>query len=946
MAADGTIYCYANPSGTSSTLFKSTDAGRSWSPTGWVQEAIVDIVTVADDANLVYYSSLSTIYKSTDAGTSFTPLPPNPGGAGGNNVEITSIDVTRVNGSSIIAVATRDADDSEYGGVYILDENEPFVRWTDTGIGNYDVYAVAFSPGFAADRQLVAVATDEQDTWITTRINDTGWGEFIAAATIAGLSPTSATVAFPDNHSATSGDYALFVAIDTGNDGGDVFLVNGAWASGSSTATDLNIGTTYSLSSVDVTGLAVSGTSLLAGAADSAQVYISHDGGINWARSSKAPTGQYKTYLLMAPDFTGQGTAYAVTSGTESAFSYTADGGVTWSQVGLIDARISQNGIIDLAVSPTYDQDNSLFMLTFDGVYLEHSLWRSQNGGARWERVLTSTQAGNDSIKLVELSPQYGSGSQVVFLITTSGGNSAIWKSTDNGDTFTHREAPFSIDTWAVVNDDSLFLGSYDGSHGLVYGTINSGFFYSPGAVTGSQPLKSIALSPGYEQDRTLLAGNTNGWVYLSQDNGTSFNPLPPYTISPPLTGNITVTFDPKFSSNKVIYAASDSQATTGNRERLYRFIIGQSNTWEDINSALPAGSILSQLTASADGTLYTINSQQTDAAGRKGGMERSLNPAYPLDPTFETVIRGLADGATLNGLWLRGSQLWSIDTTNTGLVTYIDSLARPVTLTSPAEAASGVGIENIDLEWERLEGATEYQWQLGYDADFSTVATGFEGNTGKSSARLPALEKARTYYWRVRATQPVLSPWSAQWSFTTSPASTIIAPELYNPKAGADGVPIEPVFRWNAVAGANSYELLVSTDASFSNLIIVKSGDSALPATAWQSDISLDYNTTYYWKVRASTASSHSTWSAVGIFVTSQPPPTKTSPPPEPTVTASPQQLTPSSPPPSPPPPPLIQSAIPDWAIYLVGALLLSVVLLLITVLVLVLKIKRFNAG
>jgi hypothetical protein len=531
-------------------------------------------------------------------------------------------------------------------------------------------------------------------------------------------------------------------------------------------------------------------------------------------------------------------------------------------------------------------------------------------------------------------------------LVATSGGNSAIWKSTDNGDTFTHREAPFPIDTWTVVNDDSLFLGSYDGSNGLVYGTINSGFFYSPRAVAGSQPLKSMALSPDYEQDKTLLVGNTNGWVYISQDDGSSFKPLPPYTASPPLTGNITVAFDLKFSSNKVVYAASDSKVTTGNKERLYRFIVGQSSAWESIDSTLPIGSILSQLAASTDGTLYAINSQQTDVAGQEGGMERSLNPTYPLSPTFETVTRGLTDGATLNGLWLRGSQLWSIDTTHTVLMTYIDSLVRPVTLTSPPEAASGVGIENINLEWERLKGATEYQWQLDYDTDFSTVPTGFEGNTEKGSARLPTLEMATTYYWRVRATEPVLSPWSVKWSFSTSTVSTMIAPELYSPKAGANSVPIKPVFQWSVVDGADSYELLVSTDASFSNLIIVKSANSALTATTWQSDISLDYSTTYYWKVRANSASNHSAWSTVGIFITTGPPPSETSPPPESPATASAQQSMPISPPPSPPPPPTTQSAIPDWVIYLVGTLLLSVVLLLTTVLVLVIRTKRLNAG
>ena len=63
----------------------------------------------------------------------------------------------------------------------------------------------------------------------------------------------------------------------------------------------------------------------------------------------------------MAPDFASSGLAYAATTGTESAFSRTTDGGVTWYQIGLIDTDISN---IDLAVSPNYSQDDSLFMLT------------------------------------------------------------------------------------------------------------------------------------------------------------------------------------------------------------------------------------------------------------------------------------------------------------------------------------------------------------------------------------------------------------------------------------------------------------------------------------------------------------------------------------------------------------------------------------------------------
>ena len=58
MAIDGTLYSYANPVGTSYTLFKSADAGYSWPTTGKVKEAIVDIAIALDDANIVYYATM------------------------------------------------------------------------------------------------------------------------------------------------------------------------------------------------------------------------------------------------------------------------------------------------------------------------------------------------------------------------------------------------------------------------------------------------------------------------------------------------------------------------------------------------------------------------------------------------------------------------------------------------------------------------------------------------------------------------------------------------------------------------------------------------------------------------------------------------------------------------------------------------------------------------
>ena len=171
------------------------------------------------------------------------------------------------------------------------------------------------------------------------------------------------------------------------------------------------------------------------------------------------------------------------------------------------------------------------------------------------------------------------------------------------------------------------------------------------------------------------------------------------------------------------------------------------------------------------------------------------------------------------------------------------------------------------------------------------------------------------------------ISPWSSKWSFTTSLGSEIVAPILYTPEAGAGGVPLKPIFQWSAIAGANSYELLVSTDASFDNLLITKVGADALTNTAWQCDVNLNYSTTYYWKVRACISDSYSAWSAASAFTTELLPASveSTQPPPPPL--------------PPPPTPPLTQQTTPDWVFYVMGFMGFIIILLLTTILVLVIR-------
>jgi hypothetical protein len=960
MASDGTLYCYANPSGTSYTLFKSTDGGYRWSYTGGVQGAMVDIATAPGDANTVYYASTSDIYKSIDAGVSFTTLPSSPGGAGSNNVIITSIDVTHLDNNNTIAVSTKDNDSSEYGGVYVLDEGLPSGNWTDSNIGNYDVSGVAFSPNYSADRQLLAVATDETDTLVTTKISDSDWGVAVADAIITGLVATSAAIAFPDDYNLSTEGCTLFAAIDAGSNNGDVYKVSRVSGPDRLVATDLNIGSSYGPSNVDVTTVAVAGNaasaSLLAGSATSGQVYKSTDGGSNWTRSSKEPTGQSKTYVLMASDFMSQGRAYASTSGTESGFSLTPDGGTTWNQLSLIDNKISS--IVDLAVSPNYAGDNTLFMLTFDGDHTEHSLWRSLNRGTTWERLFSSTPANIDNIKLVNLSPQYGYSSQVMFLAGTSNGNPAIWKSTDSGQRFTVQSAPLAIDKWAVVDDDILFIGGYDGNNGLVYRKDTTTSSNSTGVEAGNQTLNSIVLSPDFEQDKTIMVGNTTGQVYRSDDNGASFEALGQQLPLSAGVGKVTIAFDPRFGTNNAVYAASDAQVTAGSNERIYRFVIGRSVTWESIDNTLPDNAMINQLVVSSYNTLYgTTNTLYAANSQSNGGMERTLNPAIPLNQTFETTTQGLDDNATLTGLWVYSNQLWSIDSTNITLVTYTDSLSMPVVLGSPPNEATSIETRNVSLTWAGPWGATEYEWQVDYETDFSSVPDEFEGSIEGQSKRLPSLEPATTYYWRVRATKPVLSPWSAMWSFTTVLGGTGVAPELLSPEAGDNLVPVEPIFQWSVMAGADGYELLVATDVSFNSPIIAKTGDDALAVTVWQSDIGLDWDTVYYWKVRACSSNNFSAWSTISAFTTESKPERNPSTDPESsssdviTIEIPPLEIPPIEMPAIEIPPieippieiPTPQFVIPNWATYSVIGLLATVALLLVVLLVVMIRIRRY---
>lgn len=92
-----------------------------------------------------------------------------------------------------------------------------------------------------------------------------------------------------------------------------------------------------------------------------------------------------------------------------------------------------------------------------------------------------------------------------------------------------------------------------------------------------------------------------------------------------------------------------------------------------------------------------------------------------------------------------------------------------------------------------------------------------------------------------------------------------LLIPELNSPAYGSTGVSLIPTFIWNNTERADMYEFQISKEFSFSNNIETITHSP----TQRKLNSPLDYNTTYYWRVRSRTNKSLGAWSQPWMFTT-----------------------------------------------------------------------------
>ncbi|MBF4481912.1 hypothetical protein [Dehalococcoides mccartyi] len=898
-------------------IFKSTDAGRTWKMVFEDGETadltdfyggtayIFDICASSVNANEIYFTDGYDIFTTKDGGVTWNRL---------SNVYIWSadndwlnqpegvivtLDVGYAGANKYVFTGTASFGTTGVNGVYMCQETAFGMPWSDLSIATQghdwitgdggspeifspdcNVWDVVVDPtDFATKQGVIAVAQDNDgNTWITAKYFGNQWNQTALCKDAEVMQDNVTSIATPYHaelwlpadfsSSLTSGKFQAWLALATTDDQGDVYL----WYGGADKTIDLNVSGLDSVTEVsDIDGAGGVGTAklIIGGYTNTSdwkpKTWYSADGltftktskaptgGLTFTKTSKAPTGGHSWYdedvtVLALADFATSGKALAGTGGWDCGVSYTADFGKTWNQISMMRQAILT--VDNIA--------GSLFIVTSD--YAEESVWRLSGGV--YERVFSTSMVSEDGTTIdVAVSPA----GDAVFVASLGG--TKIWRSLDNGQTFTAQVSNITtvdggalISSWFVSNANTILVGGDN----VVYQTSTNGvlWFGRPCAVG---IVTSFAVST---DGSVLVATGSLGKVSKSIDGGVTWS-TPSADAAPTVSATSLVTF--QNGSNSVVYL-------TGNSGDVFKY---------DFAATAPAWTQIDNTVTGA----YAFDSSNfadvDNGVGIFSGIASGGNVLYVLDGTWNNLIRitnvgttytaGIiakptgATGATkLIGIAAPGANmLYGIF--GASLYVYTDKMAVPVT-----NVQATATTDSIKVTWDALNvdntGVTVKYFVVVTDATtaykVAYTVTAADVNQRNGITSLSAtfkndvtgfiVSEDTVYQVSVWAVSPVMS-FVGTASVSTQPQPLTYTVNLM-PTNGASNVPVNPVFAWDSVSTAVSYDLVLSTDPTFTDATKVLATKN-LTTNYWAYDGTLSNSASYYWRVRVNTANSTSEW-------------------------------------------------------------------------------------
>jgi len=780
-------------------------------------------------------------------------------------------------------------------GGHWVDASDPAVYngWDDNGgIDSYAVTTAQFAKSWLTDNTVLVVSHTVNGTYLQSGT----WGNSKVWNEPAGFEPAVLVVDDPGMWSALKGtatglaqpmDYEgrhassryAWVYVDKTDGDGIIYRVtNGA-------VIDINmqiagepwLASISYLGSIDE-GKAIAGT-LGDGAAaptdccEGVQVYF-NDGIADmdiccdrWSDACKPPTGMTQALVgYVAPN-----KAYAFVGGydgpydfSEGAMSFSLDDGDTWNQLGLVDTYI--DWLTDVAKSPNC---NKTWVVSVNLGWGENgrscecdSVWlkadplpeASEYSGA-WIREWCEELKYDEG--LLRLAPEETGEALTVYLVDR-GTNTVYYDGSEGLGCWERGSSTVdNISDLAVQDEATIYALGFD-CWGMESDNDDVAVSDDHGAAASWSSTMSSKVDNGHTiavlGEGNVLVGGTDGKVAYSDDDLDTFlDGEASFTKLDDIgEGDVHVAFDSYFTDNNVIYGAV---GYGGDDNGIYRWVIDESTAFTDLGECTG--------TATPSETQIGLGPSCTRVEVGYHGIVLSYKDGNP-----ET-------DATTGGVLYAAYTWWDNATSD-----YYTGVARCL---NPAEdVACGEAL------WDYLiQGLAE---DITFDTEPSSLKL-CGCLTPDTNSKLYAIDWNWDYYYYFACDEDEESSLGRLWTYEDCYAKA--GPTILSP-ADNEVVPADPCYCWNDAftlkwdrqCDACSYNLQISLDADFTEVILDISGKDG-DCNEIDYDPSSGSNpsyvvlnaalgtgscgTTFYWRVRSADAETgeiiHSWWSEVRSF-------------------------------------------------------------------------------
>ena len=208
-----------------------------------------------------------------------------------------------------------------------------------------------------------------------------------------------------------------------------------------------------------------------------------------------------------------------------------------------------------------------------------------------------------------------------------------------------------------------------------------------------------------------------------------------------------------------------------------------------------------------------------------------------------------------------RGTSDWSA---TFNFRTATQPLDVPVQIT-PLPGEDRIPVNKVFLIWHSVVDATKYAVQISENEDMSRPIINLIDHPD-TTYPFTGMNYGTTYFWRIMAMNATTSSsWSTVWGFSTVVQAPTEAPVLIKPDDKLNPSPTEMTFDWQDVARAENYEFELARDEDFTN--IYHRDTNVFTSYAYISNI--EFEKTFYWRVRAKNYSGKGPWSETRSLTT-----------------------------------------------------------------------------